>query len=96
MSDGPAGTLDRLRATIADACAVSPDLVVPPARLRGYGIDSVRLMSLMLTIEEQFGVRFDLEALEGVRTVGDLVAYVERLQREAGTAGDAAPGTPTE
>lgn len=91
MSETSNETLARLRETIAEACAVSPDLVVPPARLRGYGIDSVRLMSLMLAIEEQFGVRFDLEDLEHVRTVGDLVAYVERLQREAGHAADGRP-----
>jgi acyl carrier protein len=86
MSDIANDTLARLRATIADACAVPPDLVVPPARLRAYGIDSVRVMSLMLTIEDQFGVRFDLEELERVKTVGDLVAYVDRLQRKAGPA----------
>lgn len=96
MSDVPTDTLDRLRATIADACAISPDIVVPPARLRGYGIDSVRLMNLMLTIEEQFGVRFDLEQLEGVRTVADLVAYVDRLRGEADAAADAARGTTRE
>jgi acyl carrier protein len=86
MSDTANETLARLRVAIADACTVSPELVVPPARLRGYGIDSVRLMNLMLTIEEQFDVHFDLEELEHVRTVGDLVAYVDRLQGQAGSA----------
>jgi acyl carrier protein len=90
MSTYHPDTFARLRHLIAEACAVSPDLVVPQARLRGYGIDSVRIMNLMLTIEETFGVHFDLEELDGVRTVGDLAAYVDRLGRPA-AAPDAAP-----
>ena len=82
MSENGMATLERLRQMIAESCAVRPELVVPQARLRGYGIDSVRIMDLMLTIEEQFGVRFNLEELDEVRTVGELAAYVDRLQRQ--------------
>jgi acyl carrier protein len=83
MSENGTETIDRLRQLIAESCAVAPELVVPQARLRGYGIDSVRIMDLMLTIEEQFAVRFSPEELDGVRTVGELAAYVERLRRQA-------------
>lgn len=83
MTDSGMTTLDRLRQMIADSCAVRLDLVVPQARLRGYGIDSVRIMDLMFTVEEQFGVRFSLEELDGVRTVEDLARYIERLRRQA-------------
>jgi acyl carrier protein len=94
MSENGIETIERLRHLIAESCAVLPELVVPQARLRGYGIDSVRIMDLMLTIEEQFAVRFNLEELDGVRTVGELAAYVERLRRQTRDEKDAPQRAP--
>jgi acyl carrier protein len=94
MSEAGTDTIARLRSLIAASCEISPDLVVPQARLRGYGIDSIRIMDLMLTIEEQFAVRFNVEELDGVRTVGELAAYIERLRQQTPDGKDAAHRAP--
>jgi acyl carrier protein len=77
-------TIDRLRQLIADSCAVRGDLIVEKASLRGFGIDSLRVMDLMLTIEGEFGIQFNLEDLDGIHTVGELASYVDRLRQQSG------------
>jgi acyl carrier protein len=84
MSQPHAETMERLRRLIAESCAVPPDLVVGSARLRGYGIDSVRIMDLMFRLEEDFSVQFNIEELDGIRTVADLAAYIELLRQRKG------------
>lgn len=48
--------------------------------------DSIDLVELISVVSERWAIRFDLFEMDDVRTVDDLVAYVERRQ---GTAGDA-------
>jgi acyl carrier protein len=44
------------------------------------GLDSLDLVELMMELEEEFGVT--LEPDESVKTVGDLVAYVEKSMEQ--------------
>jgi acyl carrier protein len=39
--------------------------------------DSLRVMELVLELQEEFGIDIPDEALEGIRSVGDAVAYVK-------------------
>ncbi|MFZ0885620.1 MAG: acyl carrier protein [Candidatus Acidiferrales bacterium] len=42
------------------------------------GWDSLAHVNLVFAIEQEFGVRFTLEELEHLRTVGDIVDLMER------------------
>lgn len=42
------------------------------------GWDSLAHVNLVFAIEQEFGVRFTLQELEHLRTVGDIVDLVER------------------
>jgi len=89
MNNKSMKTIDRLRQLIAESCEIEPHGISETARLRGYGIDSVRVMDLMLSVEEEFAIQFRMEELESVLTVGDLATYVDRLrsQRPGGVEG---------
>jgi acyl carrier protein len=76
-------TLSRIKCLIAEVCAVAPETIGTSARLRGYGIDSIRALDLMVSVEEEFEVQFRVEDLENIHTVGDLADYVERLRTRA-------------
>lgn len=69
-----------IKELIADVCAVDAGEVRDEGKLLGYGLDSVRVIDLLLAIEEELGVEIsetDPE-LAGVQTVADLAAFVER------------------
>jgi len=77
--------IDTLRRSIADVCAVDAATVQPHSRLLGFGLDSVRLLDLLLAVEDAFGLEIgesDPE-LATVDTVGDLVALIARRRSAA-------------
>lgn len=41
------------------------------------GIDSMDLVDLVMSLEDEFGLELPDEALEDMSTVGDLVKYIE-------------------
>ncbi len=74
------GIIDIVRRFIAEVCAVDHASVRPTSRLLAFGLDSVRLLDLLLAVEEQFGLQIsesDPELVE-VETVNDLAALIER------------------
>ena len=40
------------------------------------GIDSLDLFDLVMSFEEEFGIEIPAEELEGLKTVGDMVNYL--------------------
>lgn len=80
----PQSTERKIKEFIADICAVDVDDVRGEGKLLGYGLDSVRVIDLLLAIEEELGVVIsegDPELVE-VQTVADLVAFVERRRSQ--------------
>jgi acyl carrier protein len=73
-------TYDTITRLMHETCLVDPATVKPEARLAGFGIDSARALELVVAIEEAFGVQIDNEAMLAVKTVKDLVDYVDRLR----------------
>ena len=41
------------------------------------GADSLDLVDLVMSVEEEFGVKVADEDLENIKTVGDIVDYIE-------------------
>lgn len=73
-------TLAKVKAAIAQVCEVDLTTVGDAGKLAGYGIDSVRLVDLVLAIEESCGVRITETdpALARIQTVRELAEYVDR------------------
>ena len=79
-------TLEALRSLIAETCAVDRTIVRADGRLVGFGLDSVRLLDLILAIEERFDVSVNESdpELAAVQTVADLVSLIERRRAGGG------------
>lgn len=45
-------------------------------------IDSLSLVEIAVQLEDKYGVKIPDEDLAGLRTVGDAVAYVQRMEAE--------------
>jgi acyl carrier protein len=56
--------------------------VTADATLQSWGLDSLKVMSLVFKIEERYGVLLDEEDADDLRTVGDLATLVLRRIEE--------------
>lgn len=61
---------------------VSEDRIVPEASLLDQlGADSLDLVELAMNLEDQFGVTIDDADIGQLKTVGDVVAYIEKNKK---------------
>lgn len=68
---------ERLRGLMAEQLGVDPGDMRPDANiLEDLGADSLDVVELVMAIEETFDIEVPDEAAEGMRTVGDVEAYV--------------------
>lgn len=74
--------LERIRATLVELFELSPAAVTAEARLfDDLQIDSIDVVDLMDQVRRYTGRKVTAEDFRSVRTVGDLVAVVQRLQQ---------------
>jgi len=57
-----------------DALEANTDLV------EGLGLSSLKIMSLLLDIEDSFDVSIPLNKLPDIRTIGDMARQIQELQ----------------
>jgi acyl carrier protein len=72
--------LARLRELLADKFEVDPARITPEANLYDdLDLDSIDAVDLVIKLQEMTGKRIRPEEFRGVRTIGDVVAAVDRL-----------------
>ena len=70
--------MDKLRTMVAEQLGVSDDEVKPEARLKeDLKADSASVMMLVMDVETEFGIEVADDAIEKVKTVADMAAYIE-------------------
>ncbi len=68
---------ERLKKIIADQLSVSEDEVVPEASfIEDLNADSLDLVELIMSLEEEFNVKISDEDAEKIRTVQDAMDYL--------------------
>jgi acyl carrier protein len=85
-------TIDRLRLLLVKDYKLDPAVLTPDAPLEALGIDSLGVAELMFNIEDEFKVTIPGDPVP-LKTVGDVVAYIDGLvatQQPGGPAGAAA------
>jgi acyl carrier protein len=69
---------DKLKELVVDQLGVEEDEVTMEATMQDdLGADSLDLVDLVMSVEEEFGVKVADEDLENIKTVGDIVNYIE-------------------
>ena len=75
-------TLDRLRALLQRDFDLKPEALAPEATLESLEIDSLRMLEILFSVEEEFKVAVPAEHAElksRLRTLGDLAGYIDTL-----------------
>lgn len=69
---------EKLQAIIADQLELDEDTITYDSHiLDDLGTDSLDVVDLIMSVEDEFGVEVPDEALENIRTVEDMVKYIE-------------------
>ena len=73
---------ERVKAIIVEQLGVDEEKVTPEARFReDLEADSLDLVELIMAFEEEFGGEISDEEAQGITTVGEAVAYLEKHLR---------------
>jgi len=76
---------DKVKAIIADQLMVDPEEVQDESSfVEDLGADSLDTVELIMEFEDEFGVEISDEDAEKISTVGEAVAYLEKLMEEKG------------
>lgn len=74
-------TLERLQTLLLSDYPLQREDLTPQARLEDLQIDSLGVMELFFSIEDEFQIKVPNERV-GLQTLGDVVAYIDRLIAE--------------
>lgn len=78
-------TLETLQDLLIRDYGLSREQVAPETTLESFGVDSLGMMELLFEIEKTFGIVIPNEHVE-LRTVGQVVDYINKLASEQGIA----------
>ncbi|MBQ1537775.1 MAG: acyl carrier protein [Ruminococcus sp.] len=74
---------EKIRDIIVDQLDVDADEVTAEASIiDDLGADSLDVVDLISSVEDEFDVEIPDEKVEGIKSVGDIVAYIESTVSE--------------
>ena len=74
---------DKVRDIIVDQLDVEEDVVTAEASIvDDLGADSLDVVDLISSVEDEFDVEIPDEKVEDIKTVGDIVSYIEAAAAE--------------
>ena len=70
--------LEKVKAILAEQFDVEEDKVTADTDLQeDLGADSLDVVDLLMSIEDEFGVEVPDDEIENIKTVGSLVSYIQ-------------------
>lgn len=68
---------EKIRALLAEQLGYDEEMITLSTSFEDLGADSLDLVELMMTLEEEYSISADEEDLTGIKTVGDVVKIIE-------------------
>lgn len=69
---------DRVRDILAEQLDISEDSITSDSSIvDDLGADSLDIVDLVMSLEDEFDTEIPDEAIENIKTVGDIVRYIE-------------------
>ncbi len=71
--------LEKIREILEEELNIDPEDVNEDSDFRDdLGVDSLDLFELVMNLENEYGIEFPAEELENLRTVGDVIEFLEK------------------
>lgn len=72
---------EKVREILVDQLDVEEDVVTMDASISGdLGADSLDIVDLVMSLEEEFDCEIPDDEIENIKTVGDIVKFIEERQ----------------
>ena len=73
---------EKIKTILADQLDADPDSITMETDISSdLGADSLDVVELIMSIEDEFEIEVPHEQIEGIRTVGDIVNYIQSRQQ---------------
>ena len=72
--------LEKVKNIVAEGLGVDVAELTKETTFESLGADSLDLMDMVMSFEDEFKVEIDTEAIGDLKTIGDVVKYIESLQ----------------
>ena len=74
-------TFEKIRALLAEQLDIDPEKITPDSDIMSdFEADSLDIVDMVMTLEDEFGIEVPDDAIESLRTVGDVVKYRRPLR----------------
>ena len=73
--------LEKVKEIVAEGLDVNEADLTEATTFESLGADSLDLMDMVMTFEDEFGVEIDTEAIGDLKTIGSVVTYIEGLKK---------------
>ena len=71
-------TIDKIKQILADTLDLSEDEISADTNIAtDLGADSLDVVEILMSIEDEFDIEIPDSEIENIRTVGELVEYIE-------------------
>ena len=71
-------TLQKVKSLIAEQLGMSPDEITETSDLiNELNADSLDIVQMLISLENEFNVEFDDDEIKVIKTVGDVVKFIE-------------------
>jgi acyl carrier protein len=68
---------EKVKAIIVDQLSISDeDIITVDTTLEDLGADSLDLVELVMTLEDEFNIQIEDDAMDSLKTVGDVLDYI--------------------
>ena len=73
--------LEKVKAIVAEGLGVDAADLTEETTFESLGADSLDLMDMVMSFEDEFGVEIDTEEIGDITTIGSVVTYIEGLEK---------------
>lgn len=72
--------LEKVKGIVAEGLGIEAADLTAETTFEELGADSLDLMDMVMSFEDEFGVEIDTEAIGSLKSIGDVVTYIEGLK----------------
>lgn len=74
--------LDELKSVLLDELGIKKEISLDTNLTTDLGLDSIDAISLITAIEKKLNIRFEDEVIPTLKTVGNVVDYINKLLKK--------------